>query len=420
MGELAYGGSGPRTAVVVGAGVVGLSTAWFLQERGIEVTVLDRRDVAAGASWGNAGWLSPGLAIPLNEPSVLRHGLRALLDRRAPLYVPATVDPALWRFLLRFAAHSTWREWNVAARAGALLNADCFEAFDVLVANGVRANPVEAPFVAAFESARQASGLLAELRRLTQAGQEIDYTAISGCHARELRPQLSQRVGAGVRLDGQRYVDPGEFVAALAESVRARGGTVRGGFEVVEVRPHRHAATVRAAHGELVSGNVVVWATGAWSGRLARRWGVRVPVRAGRGYSFTVATEEPVSGPLYLPEARVACTPYRGGLRVAGTMEFRPPEAKLDTARIDAIVASARPFLRGVRWDERTDEWVGPRPVTPDGRPLIGAVRAPGVYLACGHGMWGLTQGPVTGRLLAEQISTGKRPEALRACDPLR
>lgn len=420
MGELAYAGSGPRTAVVVGAGVVGLSTAWFLQERGIEVTVLDRHDVAAGASWGNAGWLSPSLAIPLNEPSVFRHGLRALLDRRAPLYVPASVDPALWRFLLRFAAHSTWRGWGAAARAGLPLNAECQEAFDVLTANGVRADTVAAPIVAAFESAQHASGLLAELRRMTDVGQEIPYTGISGSQARDSRPQLSERVGAGVRLDGQRYVDPGRFVAALAESVRARGGTIRTGFDVVDVRPHRFAATVRSASGEPVSANVVVWATGAWASRLARRWGVRVPVRAGRGYSFSVPTDQPVPGPIYLPDVRVACTPYRGGLRVAGTMEFRPPDAALDRARLDAIVASARPFLRGVRWEERTDEWVGARPVTPDGRPLIGAVRAPGIYLAGGHGMWGLTQGPITGRLLAEQISTGKQPEALRACDPLR
>lgn len=420
MGEIAYVGSGPRTAVVVGAGMVGLSTAWFLQERGVAVTVVDRHDVVAGASWGNAGWLAPGLAIPLNEPSVLRYGLRSLLDRQAPLHVPATFDPGLWRFLLRFAAHCRWSAWEAAARTGLLLNADCFEAFDVLTANGVRARTVEAPIVAAFDSAQHASGLLGELRRMTGIGQDVSYTGLSGAEVRTLRPQLSERVGAGVRLDGQRYVDPGEFVRALAESVRERGGTFETDFEAVDVRSDRSSATVEAASGRSVSADVAVLATGAWASTLARRWGVRVPVRAGRGYSFTVPTDQSVPGPMYLPDARVACTPYQGGLRVAGTMEFRPPDAALDRARLAAIVESARPYLRGVRWEERTDEWVGPRPVTPDGRPLVGAVRAPAVYLAGGHGMWGLTQGPITGRLLAEQITTGKRAEALRDCDPLR
>ncbi|RBM14096.1 amino acid dehydrogenase [Prauserella sp. PE36] len=420
MGEVGRSSEGPRTALVVGAGVVGLSTAWFLQERGVAVTVVDRAGPAAGASWGNAGWLAPGLALPLNEPGVLRFGLRSLFDRAAPLHVPASPDPRLWRFLLRFAAHCNWRAWERVAQANLALNAECLEAFDTLIAGGVRAATPQAPVTAVFESAGHAAGLLAELARLRDIGQELSYRGLTEGELREWLPQASERTGTGVRVDGQRYVDPGEFVAALADSVRERGGVIRSGFDVVDIRPHRHAATVRSASAGTLSAQVVVLATGAWLNKLTRRFGVRVPVRAGRGYSFTVATDEPVPGPVYLPEARVACTPYQGGLRVAGTMEFRGPDAALDPARIDAIVASARPFLTGVRWEERRDEWVGPRPVTHDSLPVIGATAAPGVYVAGGHGMWGLTQGPVTGRLLAEQITAGKQPEALREFDPLR
>ncbi|OQO93929.1 amino acid dehydrogenase [Saccharomonospora piscinae] len=411
---------GPRTAVVVGAGIVGLSTAWFLQDHGVEVTVVDRDDVAAGASWGNAGWLSPGLAIPLNEPSVLRYGLRTLLDRDAPLHVPATLDVGLWRFLTRFAAHCTWGAWQRAARANLPLNAECLAAFDVLAAGGVSAPTVSAPITALFTSRGQATGLLRELRRITAEGGEITYRGLSGDEVRDLAPQASPRIGAGVRLEGQRFVDPGAFTRALADSVRERGGTIRTGFDVRDVRPHDHAVTLEARSGELVSASAAVLANGSWLSRLSRRAGVRVPVRAGRGYSFTVPTDRPVPGPVYLPDVRVACTPYRDALRVAGTMEFQGPDAALDHRRIEAIVASARGLLDGVRWDERRDEWVGPRPVTPDGKPLIGATAAPGVYVAGGHGMWGLTQGPITGQLLAEQIVTGKRPEALRPLDPLR
>src|SRR3954471_143662 len=118
---------GPRSAVVVGAGVVGLSTAWFLQERGVEVTVVDRTGVAAGASWGNAGWVAPGLAIPLNEPAVLRYGLRSLLNADAPLHVPASLDAGLWAFLPRFAANCRWRSWMRAVRANLPLNEECVE-----------------------------------------------------------------------------------------------------------------------------------------------------------------------------------------------------------------------------------------------------------------------------------------------------
>jgi D-amino-acid dehydrogenase len=419
MDGMARGG-GPRSAIVIGAGMVGLSTAWFLQERGVDVTVVDRTGIAAGASWGNAGWLSPGLAIPLNEPEVLRYGLRSLLDPQAPLHVPATADPRLWTFLARFAANCNWRSWHRAVRANLPLNEACLDAFDTLTAGGVEAPTVEAPITAAFESAQQAAGLLRELQRLGAAGQEVGYTGLTGTELREQLPQASSRITAGVRLDGQRYVDPGRFVESLARSVLARGGTIRHAFDVTGVREHQHAVTVRSRDGQSLSAHVVVLASGAWLNELGRRWGVRVPVRAGRGYSFTVPTDEPVPGPVYLPAVRVACTPYQGGLRVAGTMEFRRTDAPLDQARIEAIVESARPLLQGVRWEERTDAWVGPRPVAADGRPLIGAVRSGGLYVAGGHGMWGLTHGPVTGRLLAEQITTGKRPEALRDFDPAR
>ena len=170
--------------------------------------------------------------------------------------------------------------------------------------------------------------------------------------------------------------------------------------------------------GKWLTADTAVIATGAWLSRLAGRR-VRVPVQAGRGYSFTVPVDCPIPGPIYLPDVRVACTPYQGALRVSGTMEFRDPYEPAVPARVGAIVASASPLLDGVRWAERSDIWVGPRPVTPDGRPLVGEMSR-GVYVAGGHGMWGLAHGPVTGRLLAEFITTGKQPEALREFDPLR
>lgn len=408
----------PRRAVVVGAGVVGLSTAWFLQEHGIDVTVVDRDGVAAGSSWGNAGYLSPGLSVPLPEPSVLRYGLRSLLDPNAPLYVPATVDPALWSFLAKFARRCTTSTWRRSMRASVPMNEDCLDAFDALAAGGVQAPTERAPFTAAFESADQVADLRREFEHMRECGQAIEFTEPSVSDADV--PQLSERIGAVLRLEGQRYVDPGEFVRALARSVEARGGRVRTGFTVDEVSRGTGQVLVKSEQGERISAEAVVLATGAWLGRLAKPLGVRSVVQAGRGYSFTVPTERPVPGPIYLPAVRVACTPYQGGLRVAGTMEFRSPDASLDRNRIEAIVRSARPLLTGVSWEDRKDEWVGSRPVTSDGLPLIGATRTPGVFVAGGHGMWGLTLGPLTGRLLTEQIISGKRPAALRPFEPLR
>src|SRR5690606_28300342 len=108
---------GPRSVIVVGAGIVGLSTAWFLQERGVDVTVVDLAGVAAGASWGNAGWVAPTLTIPLNSPTMLRYALRALRDKSAPLHVPLRADSGLAMFLLKFDANCRHSSWLRAVRA---------------------------------------------------------------------------------------------------------------------------------------------------------------------------------------------------------------------------------------------------------------------------------------------------------------
>lgn len=406
----------PRSAVVVGAGMVGLSTAWFLQERGVQVTVLDRTGIAAGSSWGNAGWLTPGLSTPLPEPAVLRYGVRAVLSPSSPVYVPFTTDRRLLEFLVKFARHSTTARWRSAMRALIGLNSAALDAFDLLAGGGVEAPTHEAhSFMAAYRTPAERETLLDELAHIRASGQDVAYDVLSGEEARAVEPALSDEVGAAIRLRGQRYITPSTYVAALAHAVAERGARIvsgltvdrvvdRGGWVEVAGEPYDQA----------------VLATGAWMGDLARSFGVRTPVQAGRGYSFTVPVESPPRGPVYLPAQRVACTPDGERLRVAGMMEFRPVDAPLDTRRIHAIVEAARPFLRGADLDVRADEWVGARPCTPDGLALIGGTRHPRVFVAGGHGMWGIVLGPVTGRLLAEQMSSGVAPRELGPFDPLR
>jgi D-amino-acid dehydrogenase len=408
----------PRSAIVVGAGIVGLSTAWFLQERGVSVTVVDRTGVAAGASWGNAGWIAPALSIPLNDPRMLRYALRSLPNRAAPVRIPPSIDPALWRFLLRFAVNCRESSWTRAVQANLTLNQECMAAYDVLVSNGVDAPITDAPITALFRTSADAEHLLEQLMRLRDAGQPSSTTELTGTALREQVPLASSAVSVGVRINGQRFVDPGRFVHALGRSAVERGAALET-MDVADVRTSGDGVAVQPSSGPALTADVAVIATGAWLPGLVKRW-VRIPVQAGRGYSFTVPLERPVFGPIYLPDVRVACTPLNGKLRVTSMMELRRPEAPASEAVVHAMVDSTGQFLAGVRWAERDEAWVGPRPLSPDGRPLVGEVADHRIYVAGGHGMWGMKQGPVTGRLLAEQITTGKQPPGLRDFDPLR
>ncbi len=404
-------------AIVIGAGMVGLATAWHLQERGAEVTVLDRTGVAAGSSWGNAGWLAPGKTIPLADPSVWTYGPKALLDPDAALHVPMRADVGLWSFLARFAAHGTHRAWDRTMAALTPIDRIALECFDELTDGGVDSWTREGPFIIGFAAEQQSAGFLRELEGVARHGQDVPHERLDD--PRELAPQLSDAVKVAYRLDGQRFFEPGPFVQALADAVVARGGAIRTGATVTDVRS-AGTPTVTLAEGETLTADAVVIATGAWMPHLSRPLGVKVRVQAGRGYSFTVDTDEPARHPVYLPFQRIACTPYQGRFRIAGTMEFRSPDEPLQPRRIQAIINQARTLLTGVDLDHRHDEWVGSRPVTPDGLPLVGATRAPGVYVAGGHGMWGVVLGPATGKLLAEQIVTGRTDPIIAPFDPLR
>ncbi|MFI5617917.1 NAD(P)/FAD-dependent oxidoreductase [Streptomyces sp. NPDC051567] len=417
----------PARVAVVGAGMVGLATAWFLQERGVDVTVHDRVGVAAGASWGNAGWLTPGMAAPLPEPAVLGYGLRALLSSRSPLSVPLAPGPRLVRFLTGFARNCTAARWRTAMEALVPVNRLALPGFDALGAGGVPDRTVESAVLAGYRTREETRGLLTELGHLHAAGQDIGFDLLTGTEARAAEPSLSEEIGAAVRLHGQRYLDPGAYVHGLAEAVRARGGELRTGVPVSHVTDTGTGVGVGVGAGTTATTttrttayDAVVLATGAWLGDLARPFGVRTIVQAGRGYSFSVAVDRVPAHPLYFPSQRVACTPMGDRLRIAGMMDFRSPDAPLDRRRTGVVADSVRPLLRAADLDARQDEWAGSRPCTPDGLPLIGATRSPRVFVAGGHGMWGITLGPATGRLLAEQIVTGRRPAELAPFDPLR
>lgn len=413
----------PEHVIVVGAGMLGLSTAWHLQQLGVRVTVLDREGVAAGSSWGNAGWLAPALTLPLPEPSILATGIRETLKPSSPVYVPFTLDPKLLRFLVGFARNCTPKRWAEAMKIFNLANAQALSAYDEMAELApVVEEPTKpaAPFLAGFRTEEARQVLVEEFNHSDGA---IHYDLLTGEQVRELEPALGDAVRYGVHLHDQRFINPGDYVHSLADAIVKGDGELINGHAVTDVVQTGAGVRVDLDGAEPLSADAVVLAAGSWISKLARKHGVKRLVQAGRGYSFTVHPESVPRNPVYFPAERVACTPLGApadGLRVAGMMEFRSPDAPLDPRRIKAIVDAATPMLKGVDWSARTDEWVGARPCTTDGVPLIGRTKSDRVYMAGGHGMWGIALGPLSGKLLADQMVTGATGELMRAFDPLR
>ncbi|MBS1895277.1 MAG: FAD-binding oxidoreductase [Actinobacteria bacterium] len=396
--------------VVVGAGIAGLSVADALLDRGVEVVVLDRVGPGAGASWGNAGWISPLQAGPLPMPGHFGAALRGVLSAEGALRIPVANLPRMSGWLLAFATHCRTIEHARGVVALSTLAAPVFDQLDALERDGVDADSRRDGMLVAGSQA-SVERFLAEMRPAEAAGLELPGRVVVGRDLRDLEPALTERVAAAVHVEQHWRVEPDRLVRGLAARVRDRGGTIVESATVVAIDAGRERVVV-STPGRCYRADAVVVAGGADSGRLVRLLGIGLPLAAGRGYSFDVEPEVVPRRPVLLLEPHVACSPFGLRLRIAGGMDLGFSAPDLDRRRVAAIARSASPYLRGL--GERRGEWAGLRPVLPDGLPLIDRLPVPGrAYAATGYAMLGMTLGIPAGRLLAEQIVSAARPAAL-------
>ncbi|MCX5598736.1 FAD-dependent oxidoreductase [Streptomyces phaeochromogenes] len=411
---------GDHPVVVVGGGVVGLCTAYYLAVAGVPVEVVERRGLGSGVSRGNAGWVCLSHSTPVPAPGVVRYALRSLGRPDSPLYLRPLPDPAFVRWLWRFWRSSTPAAFRRGYAAIAELNQDTFDLFDGLREAGVDTTLTRPGMVHAFLSATEARHHLSVQREMADGRYPMPDDVTTGPDARLLDDALSSRVRAAYLVEGEGVVDPEAFARALGEALAALGVKVHENAEATGFRSSGGRVTaLRTAQGEIPCSAVVV-AAGMRSPGLLRDLGSPLPLQAGKGYSFSVDLDPAPRHTLYFGERRAVASPIGGTTRIGGTMELSGNNNRLDWRRIVAVALASRHYLG--RWFDDPDDlvslirdpWVGGRPFLPDGLPVID--RVPGhenAFAATGHGMLGVTLGPVTGRRLAEYIRTGRRPEAL-------
>lgn len=411
----------PGPTVVVGAGAVGLAVAEALTSRDAEVIVLESDRPGAGASAGNAGWVTPSLAIPVPGPGVIGTSLRWLVNPSGPLWIRPTLSPALVDWIARFLASCTrsayTRGLETLQRAAAIAG----PAFDRLAERGVEFERHEQPLLyAAFEL-----GELELLRRiagdLREAGGAQTLQQVSADDLRKLEPALGPELVGGVIAEGERRVRPELFTGSLRSAVEARGGEVRQGAPVTGLARDNGAWLVRTPSTTIRAGNVVL-AAGVASQRLLASLGVRLPIAAAKGYSRTY--EPGPTAPrraVYLEGPKVAVSVFDGGVRVSGTLELGATGLALSQRRLAAIAGAAQRAMPGWEMPERPRDWAGMRSMSPDGLPLIGPLPGlDGMHLATGHATLGITLAPATGELISKLLLDGERDPLLSAFDPAR
>ena len=412
--------------VVVGGGVVGLSLAYYLSRAGAEVTVFERGALGTGCTWGSAGWISPSEAAPVIGPDAIHQAVHSLGRPSAPLYVRPGLDGSLYRWLRYALRYANSAAATRGLRAVAELGRPTFRLYDELALAGLDAGMTARGLLHVFSQRDSAVRALAAVRVMAGYGYQVPDKPLTRTELRALEPTLSRRAEAGYLISEERHIDPAQLTAGLATLARKAGATI---YEQTAVQHLRRSASLvqavvagRGAEPAITGpASAVILASGASCGELLRPLGVRLPLTAGKGYSFLRPLRVLPGRPIHLGDAKVALTPFSRGLRVAGTMELSGDNEVLRRSRVAAIARSAAQYFDG--WHElaggssgsgQAELWVGRRPLTPDGLPVLDRVDPfRNLFVATGHSMLGITLAPASAWALTGFVLSGRRPDVL-------
>lgn len=414
--------SNGNNIAIIGAGSLGLFTAFELAKQGYEVTVYERLPLEElrNASWGNAGHVVPIMSVPLSSRANIVAAVRGVIKKDSFMRLPKSLDMNTSRFLLEFVRNSGKKTELRGMRSLRLINELAIPQFEKLQDQGLVLGFERAPFVSAFQ---KPSALLEQVRDfagICGAGSSVRFDLLDKEELHRVEP-LSAAVGnLGLVLHDQGLVQPPLLIRSLLEAL-------------VDLNVQFKCQTVTAVKA-LPSGDITVESSdlsrsihtkaiicsGAWMDELAREHGVGPQVLAGFGYSLSVAADDLPQGMLYFPEAKVATTRMGNELRISTLMQIDRPGAKFDSVRGAQLKRLGQRAVPSAHWETAKELWSGGRPISNDGLPMIGETHTKNVYVNGGHGMWGITLGPISGRLLAKAVMEGKPDIDLPGFSPRR
>lgn len=390
--------------VVVGGGIVGLCAAYYLNRDGHSVTLLDAEEEGR-ASDGNAGMIVPSHVLPLAAPGVIAQGVRWLFNAESPFYIKPRLDLDLLWWLWQFRSNCTIDhvlQCIPILRDLSLASVDLLE--EIASAIDDPTGYANTGLLMLYHSEKGMKDNVGSAALAEEAG--LDVSRLDRDAVRRLDPQIRTPFEGAVLYHQDGCVDPDALLSALKSHLRKEGVAVRSGVTVDQLHRHeRRIVGVRTSEGKIGASEVVL-AAGAWSKRLARSLGLRIPVQPAKGYSITVPSDDSSPRiPHILTEEKLTVTPMPGRVRFGGTLSLSGFDGSVDARRTMPLRRLVQ-IYQGDAAAKAARVWFGYRPCSPDGLPIIG--RAPSfenLTIATGHGMMGVTLAPITGKLMAEIIA---------------
>lgn len=399
-----------KSVIIIGGGIMGLCTAYYLQKEGHKVTVIDKSNYSSGASHVNAGYITPSHIISLAAPGIINKGIKWMFNSSSPFYVKPRLNYDFLKWSLAFKKSATAKKVEKAIPVLKDINLLSRELYQEMK------NAQE------FNFFHQHKGLLM-CYQTDKAGEEewkvgqraikegLKVENLSKVEVQNLEPNAGLNVKGAVYYHSDAHMTPNNFMQQIKSYLKQNGVSILSNEEVLDVTISGNKVTSIKTTNLDIKSDEFVLATGAWSQNFAKKLGINIPIQAGKGYSINLDKESNIKIPTILMEAKVAVTPMDGFTRFAGTMEIGGINHNINTKRVLAIAKAAEKYYSDLKITPKEKEAAkcGLRPLSPDGLPYIGkSSKCKNVTFATGHAMMGWSLGPATGKLVSEIISDKK------------
>jgi len=392
---------------IIGGGIIGLCSAYYLAKEGFQVSVFDKSDMTDGCSYGNAGMIVPSHIIPLAQPGMIAQGMKWMFDSQSPFYVKPRLSTDLIKWGMQFYKHANKKHVEKAMPALRDLSLLSKELYKDFAKEDNSFFYDEKGLLMLFKTEKTAEEMHHEGKIAENLGLGVNY--LSKDEVSQLESGTKTDVIGGIHYTSDAHLYPQKFMQFIKTQLNKLGVTIYKNTDVTDFKISNNTVSeVITSKGNFTTDEVVL-ATGSWSPEIAKKLQTSVSMLPGKGYSFTLKekTHKP-SIPSILCEGKVAVTPMANDIRFGGTMEItHNNDTKINKNRLQGIINSVNDFYPDldIEMPKAEDTWYGFRPCTPSGMPIITkSKKITNLTLATGHSMMGLSLAPATGKVVTELI----------------
>ena len=412
-----------KDVLIIGGGIVGLCSAYFLQKEGHKVTVLDKSDITSGASFVNAGYITPSHIIPLASPGMISKGIKWMFNSSSPFYMQPRWDTDFFKWSWYFHKSSTKEKVDLAIPLIKEINIISRELFTSIKNSGDLGDfQLERKgLLMLYKTDKEGEHEMQVAKKASYLGLEV--SSLNKKELDTLQPNVTMNVKGAIHYECDGHTTPTEFMKKMLEYLKRSGVIIKTNEEVIDLSTENGRIIKVTTNKNYYSPEEVVLAAGSWSDNLSKKMNIKLPIQAGKGYRINVPRPTGITIPAILMEAKVAVTPMAEYTRFAGTMEFSGINDVIRKQRVEAIANATTEFYPEIKISEaeKLDAKSGLRPVSPDGLPYIGKSSSlKNLTVATGHAMMGWSLGPVTGKLVSEIISDKKTSMDINGFSPNR